>query len=929
VSEDRATVDEATVDEATLAVVRSVVAEVNPTSHARLTLDSALERDLGLDSLARAELLVRVEEALRVRLGEGVLATATTARDVADAVRRAPHAAAPARVAWEARPGPSAALPTDIATLVDVLEWHATEHSDREHARLLDGEQDRLTYGQLRERADAVANGLANADIHSGDAVALMLPTSTDYFVAFMGVLTAGAIAVPIYPPVSARHLEDYLQRQVGILDNAQVKALVTTHDAARVARVVRDSVSSIQRVTTLVSITSERRTEVRPPVAPGDIALLQYTSGSTGAPKGVVLTHADLLANIRAMARAAAVSSDDVFVSWLPLYHDMGLIGAWLGSLCVGFPFLVMSPLSFLARPVRWLQSISDHAATLSAAPNFAFDLCARKIDDADLAGLDLSSWRMAFNGAEPVSAATLERFTARFAPYGLRGDALAPVYGLAEAGVGLTFPPPGRAPRIDRVERHALTHAGVATPVGPGDAGALRVVACGRPLPGYEVRIVDAVGNVLGERHEGRVEFRGPSATRGYYRNPAATSRLLDGEWLDTGDLGYTAEGDLHLTGRVKDLIIRAGRNLHPEQLEEALGRLPGARPGGAAVFAARDETTATERLVVAVETRAQDHAARDALRREIVDTTVDVLGTPPDEVVLLEPRTLPKTSSGKIRRSACRDRHERGLLTAPPHHRRLALARVATAARLREARRTVRGIGAIGYALFAWCVAVVVAVPGAVLVLLTPVRKWRFAIVRSGLHVIARTIGVHIGVSGREHLPASGAILVANHASWVDGAVLASVLPGAPVFVVGIELGDRLWSGAVLRRLGTVFVHRAAHEQGAADTRTLIAEARAGRTIVLFPEGRLSVVPGLRAFHLGAFVTAVDARVPVVPIAIRGTRSVLAPGHAFPHRGVVEVDIGEPIAVVQPGWNGALELQHAAREVIAARCGEPDVA
>jgi 1-acyl-sn-glycerol-3-phosphate acyltransferase len=181
----------------------------------------------------------------------------------------------------------------------------------------------------------------------------------------------------------------------------------------------------------------------------------------------------------------------------------------------------------------------------------------------------------------------------------------------------------------------------------------------------------------------------------------------------------------------------------------------------------------------------------------------------------------------------------------------------------------------------------------------------------------------------VSGREHLPAGGAILVANHASWVDGAVLASVLPGAPVFVVGIELGDRLWSGAVLRRLGTVFVHRAAHEQGAADTRTLIAEARGSRTIVLFPEGRLSVVPGLRAFHLGAFVTAVDARVPVVPIAIRGTRSVLAPGHAVPHRGGVEVDIGEPIAVVQPGWNGALELQHAAREVIAARCGEPDVA
>jgi acyl-CoA synthetase (AMP-forming)/AMP-acid ligase II len=407
-------------------------------------------------------------------------------------------------------------------------------------------------------------------------------------------------------------------------------------------------------------------------PVAPDDTALLQYTSGSTGAPKGVVLTHANLLANIRAMASATAASTDDVFVSWLPLYHDMGLIGAWLGSLCVGFPLLVMSPLSFLARPVRWLRAISDHAATLSAAPNFGFELCVRRIAAADLAGVDLSSWRIAFNGAEPVSPSTLERFVARFEPYGLRPGALAPVYGLAEAGVGLTFPPPGREPVVDRIDRRALTHAGAAVPASPDDATAQRVVACGRALPGYEVRIVDTLGHLVGDRHEGRVEFRGPSATAGYYRDPEATRRLFDGGWLDTGDLGYTAGGDVYVTGRVKDIIIRAGRNLHPDELEEVVGAVPGVRTGCVAAFASADPEAGTERLVVAAETHLTDASARDALHAAIVDAAVDVLGTPPDEVVLLAPRTLPKTSSGKIRRAASRDRYERGELAQPRSHR-----------------------------------------------------------------------------------------------------------------------------------------------------------------------------------------------------------------------------------------------------------------
>ena len=248
----------------------------------------------------------------------------------------------------------------------------------------------------------------------------------------------------------------------------------------------------------------------------------------------------------------------------------------------------------------------MTSTAATLSAAPNFAYELCLRKVTDDQLSKLDLGSWRIAFNGAETVHPATIRRFAERLAPRGVRAEAMMPVYGLAEAGVGLTFPPLGRTPVIDRVQRSTFEASGRADPVHL-DSGAddiVEFVACGRPLPGYELRIVDATDREVGERTEGHVQFRGPSATTGYLRNRAATDDLFHGDWLDTGDLGYLASGDLHVTGRVKDMIIRAGRNLHPDELEEVIGGLSGVRRGCVAVFAASALASGTERLVVVAE-------------------------------------------------------------------------------------------------------------------------------------------------------------------------------------------------------------------------------------------------------------------------------------------------------------------------------------
>jgi 1-acyl-sn-glycerol-3-phosphate acyltransferase len=934
-------IDAVTAEHAVLAAVRETVAEVNPTCHATVTLGSSLDRDLGLDSLVRVELLVRIEDALGIRLSERRLVNAETPRDLVEAAvrvgSRAPTKATTPTLPTTVHapdPEPAPAFPPDVRTLVEALEWHASVHPERTHVRVLGDEPSEtavtMTYGTLRDRGRVIAAGLAAADVRPGDTVAIMLGTSLDYFAAFVGILFAGAIPVPLYPPTRPAQLDDYLRRQTGILDNAQAAALVTSLDAERVARALRAPVASLRVVTTVAELERESRPEVRPPVRADDVALLQYTSGSTGSPKGVVLTHRDLLANIRAMAEAVRADADDVFVSWLPLYHDMGLIGAWLGSLCIGFPLVVMSPLSFLVRPAAWLRAISDYRATLSASPNFGFELCARKARDDDLENLDLSSLRMLFSGAEPVAAATLDRFQARFARHGLHPEALAPVYGLAEAAVGLAFPPPGRRPLVDRIAREALVRSGSAAPATADDTDVLRVVACGRALPGYTIRVVDRAGNVVGERHEGRIEFRGPSATQGYFRNPAETLRLFDGEWLDTGDLGYLAGGDVYLTGRAKDLIIRAGRNLHPEELEDAIGGVTGARPGGIAVFATPDPKAGTERLVVAAETRVQDPGGREALRAAIAAVTVDVLGTPPDDIVLLEPRSVPKTSSGKIRRAACRELYERGALTHRAHHPRLAIARLTLRSWRPRARDVRHSTLAIAYAWFAWSLAIGLGVPTACALLVVPRRKWRFALLRRSLRALARLAGVSVTVNGREHVRAAGgAVVIANHPSWFDGAVLASVLPGAPVFVVGAELGRNLWSGPFLRRLGVEFVQRSTHEQGAADTRRLISAARAGETLVVFPEGHLSRVPGLRAFRLGAFLSAVEAQVPVVPIAIRGTRSLLPPGHRFPRRASVSVDIGAPITTHQPGWSGAVELQQAARVVVLATCGEPDIA
>jgi len=913
-----------------LSVLSDFVRESHlPEPREGLTLDTRLESDLGLDSLSRSELIARIERGLNIQLPDTAL-LADTPRELLARMRGTPdtQAGGSQGVTLAAPTGAGLEHPSGARTLLDVLAWHRDRQGERVHLTYYDGD-DRpypLTHAALAEGASRVAARLHAAGLKNGGTVAIMLPTGLDYFFAFFGVLIAGGVPVPIYPPARPQQLEDHLRRHTRLLDNAGVCVLITVSEARHVARLLSAQVPSLHEILTLETLDETAplsRADWADPNA-ADLAFLQYTSGSTGDPKGVMLTHADLLANIRAMGEAIAIAPDDVFVSWLPLYHDMGLIGAWLGSLYFGVPLIVMSPLAFLARPRRWLQAISAHRGTLSAAPNFAYELCLTRLSDSQLEGLDLRSWRRAFNGAEPVSAQTLHRFAERFAPCGLRPEALAPVYGLAEAAVGLAFPPVERGPRIDCIDRARFAGSGYALPVACDDPDAMAVVACGRPLPGYRVRVVDESGRERPERHEGLLQFQGPSATQGYYRHPEATARLIRDGWHETGDRAYLAGGDIHLTGRVKDLIIRGGRNLYPYEVEQALGELTGIRRGCVVAFAARDAHQGSERLVIVAESKERDPERRAALAQRARERATEVLGLPPDEIVLAPPRAVLKTSSGKLRRGDTRDRYLAGRLFDTPPAPVWQLARVGARAVLARLRTWGVRLPETLYAGYAWGVFTLLAPWVWTGVMLSPRPAWRWSLARGGVRLLRRLMGVRLRVTGREHLPPAGRslVLVANHQSYLDALALIEAIPRPMRFVAKRELNANPLAGRFLERLGTLFVERFDLQQSHREGERLQTALRDGASLAFFPEGTFRERPGLLPFRMGAFVAAAEAGVPVLPVTIRGTRAVM-PGDRFrPRPGTIEVVIAAPILPQGTDWEAASLLRDAARAVIAAR-------
>ena len=910
-----------------LELLRVLVAETQRGAPPAIKLDSRLVEDLGIDSLARVELNLRCERVLGRRLDDAQLAAVATPREILAALRIAPAVAAQ-RLAVEAEALTAfAGSPDGATTLTQVLDWHVALHPQRVHVTLLvdDEHSETLTYGELQRRAQRAAAALASAGLAPGQTCALMLPTSFDFFVAFCGVLYAGGVPVPLYPPARPSALEDHLKRQAGILANCEAPLLITVPEARPLAHLLRPLAPTLRHVLTPAELDAE---PAAAPAAraPDDLALLQYTSGSTGSPKGVMLTHAQLLANLRGMGRAAGAGPRDVFVSWLPLYHDMGLIGAWMGSLYFGVHLVLMSPLAFLARPVRWLRAISAHRATISAAPNFAFEICASRIDERELAGLDLACLRWMFNGAEAVSAETLDRFARRLAPYGFDPRSIAPVYGLAECALDLVFPPPGRGMRVDHIDRETLMFTGAAVALPADDPRAAGIVACGAVLPGYSIRIVDAASRVLPERQQGRVQFRGPSATAGYYRNPEATAELLDGDWRNSGDLGYLADGDLFITGRDKDLIIRAGHNLHPAELEAAVGEVPGIRKGCVAVFGVPDARGATERVVVVAETRETDSQRQQELRSRIQELAALLIDGPADEVVLAPPGSVLKTSSGKLRRAATSDAYLGGRLGAGTRAVWLQLARLALRGAAARARQAGSRAVQIVFGLWAWAIGATVAALGWLGVLTVPGLARRRRVARALAGAGLRLAGVRLTIEGEEHLPAGPHVLVCNHASYLDSIVLGVLLPPRYAFVAKRELCEHWLTGRPLRALGAKFVERADTARSIEDTRALSASLAAGESLVFFPEGTFGAGKELLPLRMGAFVLAAQAGVPLVPAVLSGTRKVLPANAVLLRPGAVALRISAPLAATGFGWNDAVALRDEARKVLQSGAHDP---
>ena len=515
------------------------------------------------------------------------------------------------------------------------------------------------SYREIHRRASQAAGGLQELGIGPGDRVAIILPTSIDFYEAFFGVVLAGAVPVALYPPFRLGRLDEYHQRTSAMLRKSAVRLVLTQRMLGRLLGRTR-KLTEIEMG--FIAMEDLPRKKLAPVASlPDDLALIQFSSGTTSEPKPIRLTHRQILANVEAIRETILKPYPEgpefrhTAVSWLPLYHDMGLVGSVFTSLAHPSDLILIPPEHFVSRPAIWLRIISRYHGTISPAPNFAYGLCADRIRDEELEGVDLSSWCLALNGAEPVTPIVLRRFQERFRRYGLREESLTPVYGLAEATLALTFSDPLRAVQAHTFDRGALAGDGIARITAEGQD----LASVGTPLAGYEIRIADGDGEELEAGRVGRVLARGPSIT---------SEGLQDG-WLDTGDAGFLFDGELYLYGRNKDLVVLRGRNYAPQDIEHALDGLADVRSGCLAAVGIVPKNGEREELVVLAERSSASNPSTDsqtitAIRQRILDR----IGLITDNVRVLEPGTLPRTSNGKIRRNEARRQYLTGTLRPP---------------------------------------------------------------------------------------------------------------------------------------------------------------------------------------------------------------------------------------------------------------------
>jgi fatty-acyl-CoA synthase len=537
-----------------------------------------------------------------------------------------------------------------------------TQHGFR--FRALDGTERYYAFEALEAEAHKRAGQLQALDLKQGDRLALVIADPAEFVLSFVSATVAGDVPVPIYPRASFKAKNAYVETVSHIVATSGAKVLLTTESTKPVVDEVFTQNPALARLSTVEQLAQLPEQAPRlPSVQPSDLCFLQFTSGSTSLPKGVMVTHENLLANARAFLGPTGVNPtlDDLTVTWLPLYHDMGLIGFALGGIVCSVPTLIMPTEAFGRRPNIWLETLHEKHGTLTFAPNFAYALATKRARDKDLENLDLSHVRIAGCGAEPINPKVMSEFAERFARCGFRKEALLPAYGMAEATLAITFHPRDTAFVSDRVSVAAMQR-GEAQKLDSSDETqpALELISCGVAFPGHEVRIVDEQGDTLPERRVGEIVTRGPSVTQGYYKNPEATAESWRDGWLHTGDLGYLAEGNLFICGRLKDLIIIRGANYYPQDIEWSVAEIEGVRRDNVVAFSV--QRNGEEALIVAAEGNSTD---AEQLRKAIASKVSETCGITVGHVAIVRVGSLPKTSSGKVQRRRTKSLFELGEL------------------------------------------------------------------------------------------------------------------------------------------------------------------------------------------------------------------------------------------------------------------------
>jgi len=527
--------------------------------------------------------------------------------------------------------------------------------------RALDGTERHFQWRALVREARRRGALLTAVGLHKGDRVALVIGESDEFVLTFLGAVLAGIVPVPVYPPTSFKAKNAYIETVAHIVRASGARALVTMEATKPVLEPLIEPQPDLRLMTVEQVFRPDAEAHTRwPSIVPDDLCFLQFTSGSTSMPKGVMVRHRNLIANAEAFLGPHGVGrrEDDVTVTWLPLFHDMGLVGFVLGTIVHEIPTVLLPTESFARRPTMWMQAMHDYRGTITFAPNFAYALAVKRSRDKDIEGLDLSRVRVAGCGAEPVSAPVLRAFANRFGPVGLDARSLMPAYGMAESTLAVSFHAHGTEMVTDRVSRAAMKEHR-ATPAAPRE-DALELVSCGSAFPGHVVEIAGQNGRPAAEREVGEIRTRGPSVTSGYHDNPVATSEAFRDGWLHTGDLGYVADGNLYICGRIKDLIIIRGANFHPQDIERTVVGIPGLQRENVVAFstAERDE----EVLVIVAECNSAD---APELRKAISVRTIAALGLATGHVAVVRKGSLPKTSSGKVQRRRTKYLFEHSLL------------------------------------------------------------------------------------------------------------------------------------------------------------------------------------------------------------------------------------------------------------------------